>query len=116
MSNLFYLNKGLSPQNRFTAFHGIGTASVWTPTTSTKVVLTGLAIQNNNAAGTIEFTWGNINIDNRRIFAFMVGASSQIFPSFGPIEGTMYDRSIFANVSASGSDGWKVTAMGFEIN
>ena len=115
-ANEFYLNKGLSPKNRYVMFNLVGTVAVWTPTTSTKVVLTGLNIFNNGAAGTIEFTWGDLNINDRRIFVFAVGASSVLSPTFGPVEGTMYDRTIQANVSASGSYGWHVTATGFEID
>ena len=116
MSNEFYLNKGARPRTQFTMFNGVGTLQVLTPTTSTKVVLTGLAIANNNAAGTMEFTWGSLNIDNRRIFIFFVGASAQIFPQINAIEGTMYDRGIYANVPVSSSYGWMVTAQGFELD
>ena len=111
----FYLNKGARPRTQYTMFNGAGTLQILTPTTSTKIVLTGLSVANNNAAGTIEFTWGNLNIDDRRIFVFHVGASAQIFPIIDAVEGTMYDRGIYANVTASGSYGWQVTAQGFEL-
>ncbi len=113
MSYNFYA-KDHAVQNRFVMFNGVGTAAIWTPTTSTKVVLTGLAVAS-NLGGTIEFTWGNLNINDRRIFTFFVGTSASIFPVFNAIEGTMYDRAIFANVSQSGSYGWHITATGFEL-
>ena len=112
----FYLNKGARPRTQYTMFNGIGTLQVLTPTTSTKIVLTGLAIANNQVASTIEFTWGDLNINDRRIFVFHVGASSQIFPVIGAVEGTMYDRGIYANVSVANSYGWHVTAQGFELD
>ena len=111
----FYLQHGYRPRTQYTMFNGAGTLQVLTPTTSTKVVLTGLAIANNGAAGTIEFTWGDLNINDRRIAVFFVGASAQIFPAISGVQGTMYDRGIYANVSASGSYSWHITAQGFEI-
>lgn len=112
----FYLNKGARPRTQYTMFNGVGTLQILTPSTSMKVALTHLAITNNNAAGTIEFTWGDLNINGRRIFVFMPGASASIFPVINVVEGTMYDRGIYANVSASGSYGWHITAQGFEFN
>lgn len=111
----FYLNKGFTPQWRYVQRDAAGTIAIWTPTTSTKVVLTGLQITNNNAAATLEITWGNLNINNRRIFVFDVAASTTIYPIFNVIEGTMYDRAIFCNASADASDGWKISAQGFEL-
>jgi hypothetical protein len=39
-----------------------------------------------------------------------------IMPSIGAIESTMYDRAIFARPSSSPTNGWRVTAHGFELS
>ena len=113
-ANNFYLRKGLSPQYRYTEFDASTTLAIWTPTTSTKVVLTGLAITNNAAAGTFLITFGNLA--GTKISEFTVGASATVTPFIGPIESTMYDRSIFGRPSSSPTNGWRVTAYGFEID
>lgn len=110
-----YFKRGLAPQTRFTMINATTTATIWSPTTSTKVVLTDLVITNNGAAQTIEIVWGNLNINDRRIFNFYVGASATITPTFGPVEGTMYDRIISAVPTAAASYGFCITASGFEI-
>ena len=113
-ANNFYINHGYTPQNRYTEFDASTTLSIWTPTTSTRIVLTGLIITNNAAAGTFLITFGNLA--GSKIAEFTVGASATITPLIGAIECTMYDRSIFGRPSSSPTNGWRVTAQGFELN
>lgn len=113
MSRAYFYSQQHTPQFRFTSFDSITTQSIWTPTTSTRVVLTDLTISS-NLGGTILITIGNLA--GSKVFEFFVGSSSTISPSIGAIESTAYDRSFFAAPSQSGTNGWKVTAMGFEID
>lgn len=110
----FYLQQGGTPTYRTSVISGLGTVSVWTPTTSTRVVLTELSIGNIGAASTIAFYFGDLA--GTKIMEYNVNASAMIFPSIGAIETTMYDRSIFAKVgTASATDGFRINLFGFEL-
>lgn len=110
----FYLRGGRTPQVRYQSWDALTTLSIWTPTTSTRAVLTGLVISNNAAAGTMLITFGNLA--GTKIGEFTVGASATITPYIGAIESTMYDREIFGRPSSSSSTGgWRVTTFGFEL-
>mgnify|MGYP001559231247 FL=1 len=110
----FYLKGGYTPKTQYQSWVDLSTLAIWTPTTSTRVVLTGIAISNNALAGTMLITFGNL--DGTKIGEFSVGASLTIMPFVGAVESTMYDRSIFGRPSTSSSTGgWRVTAFGFEL-
>lgn len=110
----FYLKAGYTPQTRYQSWVDLSTLSIWTPTTSTRVVITGLTISNNATAGTMLVTFGNLN--GTKIGEFTAGASFTITPFMGAVESTMYDREIFGRPSTSSSTGgWRVTAFGFEL-
>lgn len=114
-ANKFYLEHGYTPQTRYQQWEALSTLAIWTPTTSTRVVLTGLTISNNAAAGTMLITFGNLA--GSKIGEFTVGASATISPAIGAIESTMYDREIFGRPSTSSSTGgWRVSVQGFELN
>lgn len=89
------------------------TIAVWTPTTSTRIVLTGLDI-GSGPGGTIRFTFGNLG--GATIAEYMMAGSVSISPRFDGIESTTYDRSLFVSVSGGTSDGWRITAYGFELS
>ena len=109
----FYLNKGFTPVNKTVTLSGLGTAAVWTPSTSTRVSVTNLAISANNA-GTIAFYWGNLA--GSKISEFLFAGSSNVSPMIGVWEGTMYDREIFAKLGgASATDGVRINLTGFEL-
>lgn len=110
----FYLKKGLTPQFRFQSFGSAGSLAIWTPTTSTKVVLTNLVVAS-NLGGTFAMYWSRSS-GGTKIAEFVLGSSSTITPIIGAIEGTTYDATIWGNVSGGGTDNFKVTAMGFEID
>lgn len=113
-SNSYYLEKGFTPQTRYQQWEAATTLAIWTPTTSTRVVLTGLTISNNATTGTMLITFGNLA--GSRIAEFTVGASATISPAIGAIECTAYDRTIFGRPSTSSSTGgWRVSAQGFEM-
>jgi len=110
----FYLRAGYTPQVRYQSWNALSTLAIWTPTTSTRVVLTGLVVSNNAAAGTMLITFGNLA--GSKIAEFTVGASATITPFIGAIESTMYDREIFGRPSSSSSTGgWSISAFGFEL-
>ena len=109
----FYLNKGFTPAFRVVALNSADTVSVWTPTTSTRVVLTHLNIASGAQTGTIAFYFGNLA--GTRIFEFSVGSTTTISPVIGAIESTMYDRQIFARGTPGGNGQWLVNLQGFEI-
>ena len=110
----FYLSKGYTPQVRYQSWDALSTLAIWTPTTSTRVVLTDIVVSNNAAAGTMLITFGNLA--GSKIGEWTVGASATITPAIGAIESTMYDREIFGRPSTSSSTGgWRVTAFGFEL-
>lgn len=108
----FYLEKGYTPAYKTTAINGLDTISVWTPTTSTKVVITGMTISN-NPAGTIAFYFGNLA--GTKFAEFVLAGSSTVSPNIGMVDVGTFDRSVFAKVSASASDGWRITLTGFEL-
>lgn len=108
----FFLDKGYTPVFRHVSTAGAGTVTVWTPTTSTRLVLTNLTVAS-NLGGTVLFTLGNLA--GTKVFEFNVGGSSTVSPTIGAIESTMYDRSLFAAVSGGGTEGFKITAVGFEL-
>lgn len=114
MSADFYLKAGYSPKFRYQSWDTLTTLAIWTPTTSTRVVLTNLMISNNALAGTMLITFGNLA--GTKIAEVTVGASVTITPLIEAIESTMYDREIFGRPSTSSSTGgWRVTAVGFEL-
>ena len=114
MSTPTFYSNGKTLQWRTAEIRGVGsTIAVWTPTTSTRVVLTGLDI-GSGPGGTIRFTFGNLA--GAKIVEYMMSASTSISPRFDGIESTVYDRSLFVSVSGGTSDGWRITAYGFELN
>ena len=107
-----YLRAGYTPANKTVVINGLDTIAVWTPTTSTKIVVTNLSISN-NYGGTIAFYWGNLA--GTKIAEFLIGSSATIVPAIGVWEGTMYDRTLFAKAGTSGTDGIRVNLTGVEL-
>lgn len=109
--NEYYLSRGYTPTWKVVTFDGAGTATVWTPRTSTRIVLTQLVVAS-NLGGSSAFYFGNLA--GTKIVQFNHAASSVISTELLADSGT-YDRTLVGNVSAAGTDGVKVTAFGFEI-
>ena len=107
----FYLNAGYTPTAKSTLIHGVSTISVWTPETGKRVALTGMSVSTNNA-GTIAFYFDN---GNEKFAEFLLAASSTVVPIIEAIESTVVSGRIFAKVSVSGTDGWRVNLTGFEL-
>ena len=107
----FYLEKGFTPTWKTVSFGGAGTITVWTPRTSTRIVLTQLVVAS-NLGGSSAFYFGNLAGD--KIVQFNHAASSVISTELHADSGTM-DRTLVGNVSAAGTDGVKVSAFGFEL-
>ena len=107
----YYLSQGYTPTWKVASFNGVGTITVWTPRTSTRIVLTQLNVAT-NLATSVAFYYGNLAGD--KIIQFNVAASAFVVSDILADSGT-YDRTLVANVVASGTDGVKVTAVGFEI-
>lgn len=109
----FYLNKGFTSQFRFSSRDAVGTFAIWTPTTSMRAVITNLNISS-NLGGTIALYW-SFSSGGKQVGEFFVAGSSTIIPLLGVLEGTMVDGTLWGNVSQSGTNGWKITAYGFEM-
>ena len=107
----FYLSKGFTPTWKVVTLNAVGTATVWTPRTSTRIVLTQLSVAS-NLVGSCAFYFGNLAGD--KIIQFNTAASSYINVDLLADSG-VYDRVLFANALAPGTDGVKITAFGFEI-
>lgn len=112
-ANDFYLSKGFTPVNQFTDFDASTTLSILTPTAGNRVVLTGLTVTNNAAAGTMLFVFDNTTA--QKIMELTVGASATVMPLIGAIESTTVGGRIFARPSSSPTNGWRVWAQGFEL-
>lgn len=110
-ANEFYLNKGFTPTWKAVSFDGVGTLTVWTPRTSTRIVLTQL-LYAATLAGSSALYWGNLAGD--KILEFRHGGSYTVNFDILVDSGTM-DRTLVANSLAPGTDGVKITAFGFEI-
>ena len=108
----YYLRHGYTPINKLVIIQESAAVAAWSPKTSTKVVVTDLAISNNQA-GTIAFYWGNVGGD--KIAEFLLSGSSSITPSIGVWQGTAYDRSLFARTNSGATDGFRVNLTGFDI-
>lgn len=88
------------------------TITVWTPTTSTRIVLTGLDIANTSGvSNTILITFGNLA--GNRIGMYALESSTTIYPRFDGVESTMYDRTLHAVAKAVPV---QITAYGFELD
>ena len=98
--------------NKSVAVNGLDTIAVWTPTTSTRIVVTDAAISRNQA-GTLAFYWGNLA--GSKIAEFVSTGSSVINPAIGAWASTMYDRVLFAKLGTSATDGTVINLTGFEI-
>lgn len=107
----FYLEKGFTPTFKTVAFNGVGTITVWTPRSSTRIVLTELHVAA-ILAGSTAFYFGNLA--GQKIVEFHHAGSSSISAAIHADSNTM-DRTLVANSVAPGTDGVKVTAVGFEI-
>ena len=107
----FYLNKGFTPTFKTVSFNAVGTITVWTPRTSTRIVLTELHVASINP-GSTAFYYGNLA--GQKIVEFHHGGSAYIN---APIhaDSNIMDRTLVANSVAPGTDGVKITAVGFEI-
>lgn len=107
-----YLNRGYTPVNKTVAVNGADTIAVWTPTTSTRVVVTNLAVAR-NLAGTFAFYWGNLA--GSKVAEFFNSGTAVVNPAIGAWESTMYDRVLFFKGGQSATDGTVVNLTGFEI-
>lgn len=84
---------------------------MWTPRASTRIVLTELHIAS-TLAGSTAFYFGNLA--GQKIIEFRHGGSASIDAQIHADSNTS-DRTLVANSVAPGTDGVKVTAVGFEI-
>ena len=111
-----YYAKGYTPVYKFIELRSATAKAVWTPTTSTRIVLTALSFTSTNPVGTIQFRFGNVG--GSVLYEFYVGSTAQIVsfsPNIDSIESLVYDRPLFAEVQSGATDGWRISAQGFEI-
>ena len=97
-------------------FAGGGTtATVWTPTTSTRIVLTGLDISSTGAStGTVLvfFGKGTGSWAPHRIAMYSLSTTTMITPRFAGLE-SKYDIILSAVSNVTGA--FSITAYGFEL-
>lgn len=86
---------------------------VWTPYSSTRIALTNLHISS-NPGGTIQIFFGGAN--QIKLAEFNVAASSTISPVISSWESTAQDAPLYAVASVGGTNGWSVTAEGFDLD
>lgn len=112
----YYLQQGYVRRWEQTTADAIGTIAILSPNTSNRIILTGLCISS-NPGGSILISVGyrGMASSSDTIAEFYVAGSSTVHPELGPIEVDAIDRNIYASFSASGSNGWKITATGFEM-
>ena len=95
-----------------TAVTAATTITIWTPTTSTRVKITGLDIANvSGVSNTVLITFGNLA--GRRVAQYALEASTTIYPRWeNGIGDGIYDRTVHAVAKAVPVD---ITVYGFEI-
>lgn len=85
------------------------TVTVWSPTTGSRFVLTGLDISKQGInAGTLRFYFE----DNNWLNEYALSATTTITPRFDGLECTLTNQALRA---VSLAEGWRITAYGFEI-
>lgn len=92
------------------------TLTLWTPSTSTKVVVTGFDVANSTGvSGTLAIYFSNSNTSGapKTIAIYTLESSTSINPRFPGVEGPM-DIDVRA-VSGVGGGAWYITAYGFEL-
>ena len=107
----FYLNKGYTPTWKTAVISAAGTVTIWTPRSSTRIVLTELHCAT-NLATSAAFYFGNLA--GLKILQMNLAASGYVDTEIHADSNTM-DRTLVGNVAAGSTDGFKVTAVGFEI-
>ena len=107
----YFLSKGYTPTFKTISFDSAGTLTLWTPSASTRIVLTGLVVAS-TLAGSTAFYFGNLA--GTKIVEFRHGGSSTVTLEL-LADANIYDRTLVANSVDPGTDGVKVTAFGFEI-
>ena len=108
----FYLDKGFTPTWKTVTISGAGTVTVWTPRASTRIVLTQLVMATNLVCSSA-FYFGNLA--GEKIVQFQHLGSSTLSAELLADSGTS-DRTLVGNVSNGTGDGFKITALGFEIS
>lgn len=116
-ANPFYLDHGYTPEYRFQSFSGVGTLAIWAPRSTTNFAhVTALQISA-NTGGSITFYWATTSgaSSSGKVAEFFLAGSASLNPHIGAIACTTQGATLWANVSGGGSDGFKVSAQGFEI-
>ena len=106
-------SKTYSPVFKFRSSPTMTTAvAVWTPTTSTRIVLTDLMVGNATyASGTVQIRFGNVGGDI--IAEFVLNGSTTFGKTFSsPVYSPTYDRALFAEAGLTGI--FNISASGFE--
>lgn len=108
----FYLTKGYTPTYKTVVINASGTTAVWTPTTSTKIVLTGAQIFSNLGAGTFILNFG-YQAGTRIMSGCLLG--STFIDSEVHIDSGTSDRVLYFDGTPNGTNAWLVNLQGFEI-
>jgi len=109
----FYLEKGFTPMFKSVVVNESTTIAAWTPTTSTRIVITGLQVAA-NLASTFAFYFGNLA--GTRIFQGASTGSATVFAPNIYFECPTYDRVVYFVGKPGSTDGFIVNLQGFEIS
>jgi hypothetical protein len=85
---------------------------VWTPLASMRIVICSLTVSS-NLGGTIAFFFGGNQ--QVKLAELSMGSSFTLAPEIEGWESTAIDAPLYAVASSGGTNGWKVTAEGFEL-
>lgn len=108
----FYLEKGFTPTFKSVVVSESATVTVWTPSTSTRVVLTGMQIAA-NLAGTFTVYLGNL-AGTRLFFGALTGSTTVSHDIH--FDCLTSDRTIHFTGTPGSTGGWVVNLQGFEIS
>lgn len=86
---------------------------VWQPTSSMRIALTEITISA-ITAGTIALFFGGAN-NAQKLGEFISSGSVNITPSISSWESTAKDAPLYAVAGSSGTNGWRITVNGFEL-
>src|SRR6185369_15878177 len=98
----YYFKLGEMPIRKYKDVSNTGNVVVWTPLTSTRIVLTNLEVAS-NLGGTIQFYFGGAN--QIKLAEFSIKASTSISPVLSGWESTAVDAPLYVNASQSGTNG-----------
>lgn len=109
----FYLSKGFSPVTKSIYVNEGAAVLAWSPTTSTRIVLTGYTVASSIATSFIL----SFGLTGGRVIArgFTTASATVNSPDGFMDAEPAYDRAIYFTAKAGATDGGAVSLYGFEL-